>query len=115
MNLIFLRNVLGIFFLVAFVCDLVFGNGVENWWDWLVGVILVNAIYSLASTFEKYRGTRARYKFDFNSVPDVLDMLVILLLAVRIIFGSTVDWWEFFVGASFTFFVRSLISTLTRR
>ena len=115
MNLTFLRNVAGIFFLVAFVCDLVFGNGVESWWDWLAGAILVNAIYNLASTFRQYRGTRKLYRFDEKFVSDVLDMLIVLLLTIRIIFGSALNWREFFVGASFAFFVRSLVSTLTTR
>ena len=112
MNLIFLRNVAGLLFLIAFVPDLIFGNGVENWWDWLLGAILVNAIHGLASTFGKYHGTRELYCFDANSVSDVLNVLIVVLLTFRIVFGGSINWWESFVGAAFSFFVHSLISAL---
>ena len=106
---------MSVIFLVAFVLDLIFGNGVGNWYDWLFGALLINSGGNLLSTFEKYHGTREIYKFNSGFVSDVLNGIVIALLIVRLVFGTIFNWWDCLIGAGFAFAVRNLLTTFVTR
>ena len=114
MNLIFWRNIFCVAVIVTFVLDLVFGNGVANWWDWLFGFVFWNAANNLLSSFEKHHGTKV-YRANENFVSDVLNLLVIIFFVLNLIFGNGIEYWhEWFSGVAVAFSVHVLL-TLNRR
>lgn len=111
MNLIFLQNVCSVLVLVVFVLDIIFGNGVTNWWDWLFGFLVWNAANNLLSTFEKYCGTNKVYRADESFVVNVINLLVIVFFVLDLIFGNGIaNWNEWACGVAVAFSVHTLIT-----
>lgn len=45
---------MSIFFLVVFVICVILGNVIDNWWDWLTGLVFGLAIYQVAPKFVNF-------------------------------------------------------------
>lgn len=108
MNLIFLRNVVSILFLVAFVLDIIFGNGV-NWRDWICGAAFFFSVNDLMSSFKKYVSERKVYPFGLKLLQNVTSVLVIVTFALSFVFGKSWHWFDWFIGAGFALAIHTLV------
>ena len=107
MNLTFLRNVVSIIFLVAFVLDLIFGNGVD-WRNWICGAAFAFSIIDLLSTFKTYVSKRSVYPFGLKLVQNVTSVLVIVMFLLSFVFDKSWLWFDWFVGIGFSLAIHTL-------
>lgn len=111
MNLIFWRNVLSVIFLVAFVLDLIFGNGVGSWRYWIAGAAFFISIDDLISLFEKYRAGGRISEPKEKKIQHVLSVLIIGFFIYDLVSGREIIWRDWLIGAGFAFALRNLATT----
>ena len=109
MNLIFWRNVLSVLFLAAFVLDIIFGNGVESWQNWISGAAFFFAVDDLSSTVEQYLKTKRISEPRAKTFQHVLSVLIIAFFVYDLVSDREIIWWDWFIGAGFAFAFRNLM------
>ena len=111
MNLIFGRNVLSALFLVVFVLDLAFGNGVESWRHWIGGAAFFVSVDDLLSTFEQYSREQRISNYRWKIVQHVLSVLIIAFFVYDLATGRNIVWNSWIIGVGFAFAIRNLAVT----
>ncbi|MBR3745967.1 MAG: hypothetical protein IKP64_14280 [Selenomonadaceae bacterium] len=115
MNFIFWRNVLSALFIVAFVLDLIFGNGVESWRHWIAGAAFLVSVDDLISTFEKYRVHGRISEPQAKTFQHVLSVLIIGFFIYDLVSDREIIWRDWFIGVGFAFALRNLALTSRER
>ena len=111
MNLIFWRNVLSALFIVAFVLDIIFGNGVESWRHWIAGAAFFFSVDDLSSTVEKYLATKKISEPRAKTFQHVLSVLIIAFFVYDLVSDREIIWRDWLIGAGFMYAVRNLAVT----
>ena len=111
MNLIFWRNVLSVIFLVAFVLDLIFGNGVESWRHWIAGAAFLVSVDDLISTLEKHGNGRKFSESRAKTFQHVLSVLIIAFFVYDLVSDREIIWRDWLIGAGFAYALRNLAVT----
>ena len=111
MNFIFWRNVLSVIFLVAFVLDLIFGNGVESWRYWIAGAAFLISVDDLISTLEKYGNGRKFSEPKEKKIQHVLSVLIIAFFIYDLISEREIIWRDWIIGVGFAYSLRNLAVT----
>ena len=111
MNLVFWRNVLSVIFLIAFVLDLIFGNGVESLNRWVAGVAFFISVDDLISTLEKYGNGRRISEPKSKIFQHVLSVLIIGFFIHDLVSDREIIWRDWLIGAGFMYAVRNLAVT----
>ena len=109
MDLIFGRNVLSVVFMIAFVLDLIFGNGVESWRYWISGAAFFISVDDLTSTFEEYHRRQKISTEGIKIFQHVLSVLIIAFFVHDLVTGREIIWRDWLIGAGFIFAVRNLL------
>ena len=115
MNFIFWRNVLSVIFLVAFVLDLIFGNGVDSWRYWIGGAAFFVSVDDLISTLEKYGNGRRISEPRAKTFQHVLSVLIIAFFVYDLISDRKIIWDDWIVGVGFMYAFRNLAMTFRLR
>ena len=111
MDLIFWRNILSALFIVAFVLDIIFGNGVESWRHWIAGAAFFFSVDDLSSTVEQYLKTKRFSEPRPKTFQHVLSVLIIAFFVYDLVSDREIIWWDWFIGAGFAFAFRNLAVT----
>lgn len=111
MNLIFWRNVLSALFILVFILDLIFGNGVESWRYWIAGAAFFISVDDLISTFEKYRAGGRISEPRAKKIQHVLSVLIIAFFVYDLVSDREIIWRDWFIGVGFAFALRNLAVT----
>ena len=111
MIFIFWRNVLSAIFLVAFVLDLIFGNGVDSWRAWIAGAAFFVSVDDLISLLEQYRNGRRISEPRAKTFQHVLSVLIIGFFIYDLVSDREIIWRDWFIGAGFAYALRNLAVT----
>ncbi|MBR1645938.1 MAG: hypothetical protein IJ685_04080 [Selenomonadaceae bacterium] len=111
MNFIFWRNVLSMIFLIAFVLDFIFGNGVESWRHWIAGAAFFISVDDLISTLEKYGNGRRISEPKIKTFQHVLSVLIIAFFIYDLVSDREIIWRDWLIGAGFMYALRNLAVT----
>ena len=115
MNLIFGRNLLSAVFLVAFVLDLIIGNGVDSRRHWIGGAAFFISVDDLISTFEQYRREEQISTYRWKIVQHVLSVLIIAFFVYDLATGRNIVWNSWLIGVGFAFALRNIAVTVRDR